>query len=49
MTYRQSTAVLTPADLAYISAVMADINKPISITDEVLREGTGAVKKRVRV
>lgn len=27
--------------------VMSDINKPISITDEVLKEGSGAVNKLV--
>lgn len=28
-------------------AVMADINKPISITDQVLKEGSGDVNKLV--
>lgn len=31
------------------SAVMADIKKPISITDKVLKEGSGDVNKLVRL
>lgn len=37
----------TSVFVSNITAVMADINKPISITDEVLKEGSGVVRKRV--
>lgn len=36
-----------PLFVCFVSAVMADINKPISITDEVLKEGSGDVNKLV--
>lgn len=49
MTYQQLTnePLALPPVCRRRSAVMADINKPISITDEVLKEGSGDVNKLV--